>query len=98
MGDDDSLNSSSILLWKSFLKTTRTKIDIYDGTLSMEFDGEVSNFNIYDGMHYPDDVLALSFIDVIEPLTVEYFEIVNRESLALVLHRTFSINAVHVLS
>nr|KAJ0186538.1 hypothetical protein LSAT_V11C900458330 [Lactuca sativa] len=64
----------------------------------MEFDGEVSNFNIYDGMHYPDDVLALSFIDVIEPLTTKYFEITNLESLALVFHRNMFVHATQMLS
>ncbi|XP_023730543.2 uncharacterized protein LOC111878271 [Lactuca sativa] len=39
MDDDDSPNLSSILLGRPFLKTARTKIDVYDGTLSMEFDG-----------------------------------------------------------
>ncbi|KAL7587997.1 hypothetical protein Lser_V15G36806 [Lactuca serriola] len=80
MGDDDSPNSSSILLGRPFLKTARTKIDVYDGTLSMEFDGEVINFNIYDAMRYADDVSALNFIDVIEPLSAEYFEITNLQA------------------
>ncbi|XP_023742915.1 uncharacterized protein LOC111891059 [Lactuca sativa] len=39
MGDDDSPNSSSILLGSPFLKTIKTKIDVYNETLSMEFDG-----------------------------------------------------------
>ncbi|XP_023741278.1 uncharacterized protein LOC111889365 [Lactuca sativa] len=55
MGDDDQ-TSSSILLGKPFLKTAKTKIDVYNGTLSMEFDGEVINFNIYEAMWYPSDV------------------------------------------
>ncbi|XP_052622464.1 uncharacterized protein LOC128127806 [Lactuca sativa] len=97
IGDDDSPNLGSILLGRTFLKTARTKIDVYDGTLSMEFDGEVINFNIYDAMHYPDDVSTLNFIDVIEPLSAEYFEIANRESLALVLHRYLSINVAQVI-
>nr|KAJ0195348.1 hypothetical protein LSAT_V11C700386330 [Lactuca sativa] len=92
-GDDDSPNSGSILLGRPFLKTARTKIDVYDGTLSMEFGGEVINFNIYDAMHYPDDVSALNFIDVIEPLFAKYFKIANHESLALVFHINLSINA-----
>nr|KAJ0204073.1 hypothetical protein LSAT_V11C500279600 [Lactuca sativa] len=48
MGDDDSLSSSSILLGRPFLKTSKTKIDVYNGTLSMEFDGEVINFNVHE--------------------------------------------------
>nr|KAJ0190445.1 hypothetical protein LSAT_V11C800437380 [Lactuca sativa] len=41
MGDVDSPNSSSIFLGRSFLKTTNTKINVYNGTLSMEFVGEL---------------------------------------------------------
>ncbi|XP_023758859.1 uncharacterized protein LOC111907324 [Lactuca sativa] len=98
MGDDDTPNSGSILWGRPFLKTARTKIDVYDGTLLMEFDGEVINFNIYDLMRYPNDVSTLNFIDVIEPLSAEYFKITNCESLALVLHRNLSINAAQVIS
>lgn len=39
MRDDDSQNSSFILLGRPFLKIAQTKINVYDGTLSMEFDG-----------------------------------------------------------
>ncbi|KAL0374062.1 UNVERIFIED_CONTAM: hypothetical protein Sradi_3321900 [Sesamum radiatum] len=38
---DNSLNSTSILLGRPFLKTSRTKIDVDAGILSMEFDNEV---------------------------------------------------------
>ncbi|KAL0457946.1 UNVERIFIED_CONTAM: hypothetical protein Slati_0421800 [Sesamum latifolium] len=41
MMGDNSPNSTSILLGRPFLKTSRTKIDIDAGTLSMEFDNEV---------------------------------------------------------
>ncbi|XP_076916517.1 uncharacterized protein LOC143576272 [Bidens hawaiensis] len=92
MEDDDTPNSSSILLGRPFLKTAKIKIDVHSGTLSMEFDGKVINFNIYDAMRYPSDVSSLNFIDVIEPLTNEYFELSNHDVLALVLNR--SINEV----
>lgn len=39
MEDDTSPNPSHILLGRSFLKTTRTMIDVHNGTLIMEFDG-----------------------------------------------------------
>lgn len=45
MEDDDSPSSSSILLGWPFLKNSKTKIDVYNRTLTMEFDGEVINFN-----------------------------------------------------
>ncbi|XP_023736712.1 uncharacterized protein LOC111884643 [Lactuca sativa] len=63
MGDDDSPNSSSILLGKPFLKTSKTKIDVYNGTLSMEFYEEVTNFNIYEAMRYPSNLVFSQGLD-----------------------------------
>ncbi|XP_052171559.1 uncharacterized protein LOC127787541 [Diospyros lotus] len=48
MEEDDSSNIAPILLGRPFLKTSRTKIDVHDGTLTMEFDGEIVKFNIFD--------------------------------------------------
>ncbi|KAI4316021.1 hypothetical protein L6164_024041 [Bauhinia variegata] len=45
-----SPKSTPLLLRRSFLKTSRTKIDVAKGTLSMEFDHVVIKFNIYDVM------------------------------------------------
>ena len=39
--DEASPNPTPILLGRPFLKTGRTKIDVHDGTLTMEFDGEI---------------------------------------------------------
>ncbi|CAN6697899.1 unnamed protein product [Malus baccata var. baccata] len=39
--ESDHSPSLPILLGRPFMKTARTKIDVYNGTLSMEFDGEV---------------------------------------------------------
>ncbi|CAN6562554.1 unnamed protein product [Malus baccata var. baccata] len=41
MDELDHAHSLPILLGRPFMKTARTKIDVYSGTLSMEFDGEV---------------------------------------------------------
>ncbi|CAN6552315.1 unnamed protein product [Malus baccata var. baccata] len=41
MDESDHAPSLPILLGRPFMKTARTKIDVYSGTLSMEFDGEV---------------------------------------------------------
>ncbi|KAL0416379.1 UNVERIFIED_CONTAM: hypothetical protein Slati_3469800 [Sesamum latifolium] len=46
MTEDNSPNSTSVLLGRPFLKTARTKIDVHNGTLTMEFDGE--EFSTYD--------------------------------------------------
>ncbi|KAL0409445.1 UNVERIFIED_CONTAM: hypothetical protein Sradi_1878900 [Sesamum radiatum] len=43
---DNSPNFTSILLGRPFLKTSKTKIDVDAGILSMEFDNEVVSFSI----------------------------------------------------
>ncbi|XP_052180999.1 uncharacterized protein LOC127794131 [Diospyros lotus] len=42
MEEDDSSNLAPILLGSPFLKIARTKIDVHDGTLTMEFDREIT--------------------------------------------------------
>ncbi|KAK1427528.1 hypothetical protein QVD17_16215 [Tagetes erecta] len=98
MENDNASDTSSILLGRPFLKTARTKIDVYDGTLSMEFDGEIINFNIYDAMRYPSDVSSLNWLDIIDPLTEEFFELSNHDTLALVLNKSLDESAVKELS
>ncbi|XP_027151784.1 uncharacterized protein LOC113751831 [Coffea eugenioides] len=53
MGDERSPNPSPILLGRPFLSTARTKIDVSEGTLTMEFDGEIVHFSIFEAMKYP---------------------------------------------
>ena len=48
----DAFNDVPILLGRPFLKIARTKIDMHTGTLSMEFDGEVIKFVIFDAMKF----------------------------------------------
>lgn len=47
--------TTHILLGRPFLKTSKTKIGVHNGTLTIEFDGEIVKFNIYDVMNYPGD-------------------------------------------
>ena len=67
---EDSAHSTSlpILLGRSFMKTARTKIDVFKGTLTMEFDGEVIDFNISETMRYPVDDHSCFSIDIIDSL------------------------------
>ena len=46
MEGDSSSSKSPIILDRPFLKTARTKIDVYTGTLSMEFGDNIVHFNI----------------------------------------------------
>ncbi|XP_052209235.1 uncharacterized protein LOC127812751 [Diospyros lotus] len=75
MEEDASSNLAPILLGRSFLKTTRTKIDVHDGTLTMEFDREIVKFNIFDNIRYPNDVQSAFSIDVINVFAQETFEL-----------------------
>ncbi|CAN6557531.1 unnamed protein product [Malus baccata var. baccata] len=65
------------------MKTARTKIDVFKGTLTMEFDGEVINFNISETMRYPVDDHSCFSIDVIDSLAQEYLEELNEDALEI---------------
>ncbi|XP_070677781.1 uncharacterized protein [Malus domestica] len=56
------------LLGRHFMKTTRTKIDVFKGTLTMEFDGEIIDFNISEAIKYPQDDHSCFAIDVFDSL------------------------------
>ena len=62
MEDDASLNPNPILLGRPFLKTSKTKIDVDKGTLTMEFDGELTEFDIFKN---PIENQALSPINTV---------------------------------
>ncbi|XP_016706163.1 uncharacterized protein [Gossypium hirsutum] len=55
MEDDNWANSSKTLLGRPFLSTARMRIDVWSGTLTMEFDNEMVNFNFYEDMGHPND-------------------------------------------
>ncbi|KAM2360761.1 hypothetical protein ACFXTH_003115 [Malus domestica] len=89
---EDSNHSSQlpILLGRPFMKTARTKIDVFKGTLTMEFDGEVIDFNISDAMRYPHDGHAMRYpydghscfsIDVIDSWAQEFLDDLNEDAL-----------------
>nr|XP_011466962.1 PREDICTED: uncharacterized protein LOC101299796 [Fragaria vesca subsp. vesca] len=48
--EDSPSSSTPILLEHPFMRTARTKIDVHAGTLTIEFDGEVIGFNIFEAM------------------------------------------------
>ncbi|KAM1216936.1 hypothetical protein ACFX2J_013166 [Malus domestica] len=81
----DSVHSTllPILLGRPFMKTACTKIDVFKGTLTMEFDEEVINFNISETMRYPVDDHSCFSIDVIDSLAQEYLEELNEDALEI---------------
>ncbi|KAL0290560.1 UNVERIFIED_CONTAM: hypothetical protein Sangu_2570000 [Sesamum angustifolium] len=72
MREDNSPNSTSILLGRPFFKIARTKIDVRAGTLTMEFDGEIIRFNIFDSMRYPSDIPIALFVDAFDPFVQNF--------------------------
>ncbi|KAM0978578.1 hypothetical protein ACFX2C_014530 [Malus domestica] len=70
-----------ILLGRPFMKTTRTKIDVFKGTLTIEFNGEVIDFNISDAMRYPHDGHSCFSINVIDSLAQEFLDDLSEDAL-----------------
>nr|XP_027090190.1 uncharacterized protein LOC113711211 [Coffea arabica] len=87
MDDDHSPDPSPLLLGRPFMSTAQTKIDVNKGTLSMEFDGKIVHFNIFDTMKYPSNSNFSSVFSVsaIDPAVQEVFETVGRDELERVL-------------
>ncbi|XP_071928201.1 uncharacterized protein [Coffea arabica] len=87
MDDDHSPDPSPLLLGRPFMSTAQTKIDVNKGTLSMEFDGEIVHFNIFDTMKYPSNSNFSSIFSVsaIDPAVQEVFETVGRDELEVTL-------------
>ena len=81
--------STPILLGRPFLKTSKTKIDVHNGTLTMEFDGEIVKFNIYDAMKYPDDDNPVYSIDVIDFLAKKVFELDEKDGMEVAISKHF---------
>ncbi|XP_016676583.1 uncharacterized protein [Gossypium hirsutum] len=70
---------------RPFLKTARTKIDVHKGNLTMEFDGEIIKFNIFDAMRYPTDVNSVFTLDVIDNFVQDVYELEDEDKLKSVL-------------
>ena len=73
-----------IMLGPPFMKTAKTKIDVYIGLLTMEFDACQVKFNIYDSMKYPTENFTCYFVDMIDDMTRDLFNIENDDKLRVV--------------
>ncbi|XP_021730802.1 uncharacterized protein LOC110697732 [Chenopodium quinoa] len=70
-----------ILLGRPFLKTVRTKIDVFTGSLTIEFDGQEIVYNIYNSMKYLVDTHSLCSIDIIDPIVQDVFDVEGKDAL-----------------
>ncbi|KAH9741368.1 Endonuclease [Citrus sinensis] len=94
MEDDNSSNSVPILLGRPFLKTARTKMDVHKRTLTMEFDGEVIEFNMYDAMKYLSEEHSVFSMDVINPIVQEVFYLDVEDSLVAALNNSLGLKGL----
>ncbi|VFQ96157.1 unnamed protein product [Cuscuta campestris] len=70
---------------KPFMKTARAKIDVYDGVLSLEFDGEKIEFNLSSAMKSPIENNQLCSMDVIDDCAQAVFNLSSDDVLDSVL-------------
>lgn len=82
---ENDAQATPILLGRPFLKTAKTKIDVSTGSLTLEFDGEVVEFNIYGSMKFPTDDYSLCSIDIVEPLVQDVFDVDGSDELLMAL-------------
>ena len=74
MSDNETAESSGVLLGRPFMRTAKTIIDVFDGTICLDYNGEKFTFSIDEAMRKPLDVENLHFVDVINPLVQEFLE------------------------
>ncbi|RDX71505.1 hypothetical protein CR513_49133, partial [Mucuna pruriens] len=75
MEDDTSRKGSTLILGRPVLMTARTKSDVHARTLSMEFDDNLVQFNIFEVMKHPTEDHSLFSIDIIDELVEEHMQL-----------------------
>ncbi|CAN6718900.1 unnamed protein product [Malus baccata var. baccata] len=85
MEDSSHAPSLPILLGRPFMKTARTKIDVFMGTLTMEFDGDIIRFNLSETIKYPMDDHSCFAIDIVDSLAQVHLDRMNDDALEIAL-------------
>ena len=91
---DNSSNSVLILLGIPFLKTVRIKMNVHKMTLTMEFDGEVIEFNMNDATKYPSEEYSVFSVDVINHIVQEVFYLDVEDSLVAALNNSLDLKGL----
>lgn len=78
-----------------FLKNAKTKIDVFVGTLFMEFNGDVVNFNIKDVDIY--DKFSVNYLGTNSPLSKECCEFSDGFMQDLFLDRKLDNNEIKLI-
>ncbi|XVF84938.1 hypothetical protein PTKIN_Ptkin17bG0079300 [Pterospermum kingtungense] len=85
MGNNDE--NAPIVLGRPFLKTSKTKIDVHSGILTLEFDGKTIKFNIYDDMKNMCEDNHVYSIDVTDSLALNVFQLDGKNELEVVISK-----------
>ncbi|RDX68979.1 hypothetical protein CR513_51970, partial [Mucuna pruriens] len=72
MEDQASRRGFALILGRPFLMTAKTKIDVYVGTLSMEFGDNIVQFNIFEALKHPTKDHSTFSIDIIDRIIEEH--------------------------
>ncbi|RDX96574.1 hypothetical protein CR513_20749, partial [Mucuna pruriens] len=75
MEDETFEKESTLILGWPFLMMARRKIDVYAGTLSMEFGDNLVQFNIFEAMKHPTEDHSFYSIDLIKELVKEFTQL-----------------------
>jgi len=70
-----------ILLGRSSLKTSRIKIDVHGGTLTIAFDCKVIMFNIFDVIRFCVDANYLCALNVTDELSQDVYKLTHGNEL-----------------
>ncbi|KAM1302527.1 hypothetical protein ACFX2H_013448 [Malus domestica] len=85
MEESSHAPSLPILLGRPFMKTARTKIDVFMGTLTMEFDGDIIRFNLSETIKYPIEDHSCFAIDIVDSLAQVHLDRMNDDALEIAL-------------
>ncbi|XP_072060240.1 uncharacterized protein [Arachis hypogaea] len=67
----ESERTSSILLGRPFLRTSRFKLDVYSKTYSFEIDGRVVSFSLDEAMRHPPENHSIFWCDLTDNIVAE---------------------------
>ncbi|XP_057779644.1 uncharacterized protein LOC130998230 [Salvia miltiorrhiza] len=74
MSGMQSKESAGVLLGRPFLRTTRSVINVYSGTICLDYHGEKFTFNIDDTIKNPSAIKTACTTNVTDPLVQEHPE------------------------
>ena len=81
-----------LLLGRPFMKIAQTKIDVKNGSLTMEFDGEIASFKVLNEKGYPHDFQSCNAINVFDSLLQQDYKRPYKEN--QMENESFLLNAI----